>query len=888
MRNAGSLAISAHINSPKLPPNCIYNQLLSATEAPNPADQLHDNMAASNIALNRKYTDARRPQFSPDLAELALARRITPYSGIYRQDSEGLMSRLKPTFVRTTSGHGSRTHLFGLLDLKESLRDSKQRPKTIMHDKERLYEDILILKAENNQLKTLNLKLSTKMSQLEQEIDRRDLLLKQISVVTEEKHLAGLVAETHLVAGLKQTVKQLRAELLAKEVACNQLKRSIKLTKNAELEAEAKEYFSECQRLKALCTKTDEFPRSDSTLHRENTELRTILAQFKRENQEFAEKVRELEREIALEHAKEDQVQGKQREIADLRLEVAALNADLEQKAKEKQDTVDTFMLRIREMEERWRMAREEVATWEALQSGKIRKEIENIKELQEIQARELEQDRKEGVGAVRDMCLRILKRKAVRKRVNFEEIFSSATVLTAKSLKNALKSAGIKIHKWQISGLFSPSETLKSEELLSDYNRTPAPRDLQSTVAQPSYQSDTFSLTSNPFEVADGSKRFSSFRPPVSSLIAHESSSSGKTLNSLKSQPCPTSNPAEDQNSPETPLFPTETSPQGLDLPQFPPEEIPEEPYAYEDYRHDMYTEPGRDLMSIAEVRKSLSTDSWDEHKGDGGVILLNIDEGRVAKTFQSIRLHAQLHHLTPSDMKRKLAAHFTDKQLSIDHLKCALQGDQLQVKDEADAIAAAAYLLGHRQGLADTQKLEQVEMVNFAELGEWEVLTDTEEAELKPQFEDLLSTLTWAELESVDIDSTGKITFQALRSLCDSHNFPISASLLLYIELRSFTVIREVGVFPYARFYPKSREKAAALAKDCAQHLGIELLIQGLSVSEAFRQGMTREEFMDKVESLGLEELEGAEELLDKVIGTEGLQLAALEKELEEFQSQ
>jgi len=834
----------------------------------------------ANLAVHRKFTDPRR--LSPDLSEFSLARRLAPYPSLYRQESENL--RFKPALGRTTSGYGTRTRFIGLTDLKESLAVGRLRPQTIIHDKEQLYEEVLALKADNNLLKTVNRKLGTKLSQLEQELDRRDQLMQQMSAVTGEKQLSALVAETRLVSALKQTIKQLKSDLIAKETACGQLKRSIKLTKAAELEAEAKEYFAECQRLKELIKegRTARLLTADSDLRRENTELTAALEALRKDAQSLREKVRDSEQAAFLGKSQDTHIQILQQETAALRLEMTGLRSELELKERDKQETTDLYVQLIGEMEEGWRMTREDVRGWETREICKMRQEIREMEDLHEAQTRVLEQDKREGIRALQDICLHILKRKTTRKRLNFSDILSSATVFTAKSLKNALHSAGLKMHKWQIAGLFSGSEALRSLDLLSDYQQTSEPRDLQSAVAQPSFRSDTFSLTSNPFEVSEGSKRSSGFRPALTSLPAHENSSVGKNGNSMKSQPAPT---VEDPSNPTTPLF--DSSPQGQYFSQFPQEEIPEEPYAYEEYRHELYTEPGGDLMSIAEVRKSLSTDSWDERKGDGGVILLNIDETRVARTFQSIRLRAQLHHLTPEVMKRKLAAHFPDKQLSIDHLKFALQGDQLQVREEADAVAAAAYLLGHRQGLVDTQKLEQVESVDFAALGEWEVLAESEEADLKAQFEGLLSALTFAELQSADTDSTGKVAFPALQSLCNSHHFPLPARLLLYIELQSFAQTHEVGLFPYARFFPKSTENAEALAKECAQHLGTELLIQGLSVSEAFGQGMTQEEFLEKVRSMGLEGVEGMQELLEKVLGPEGLQVAALEKELEEFQS-
>ena len=839
-------------------------------------------MAIANLG-NRRDVESRRLRLSPDTQDIALGRRLIQYPQAYRQESEGHMPQLKPTFGRTTSGYGSRSRLFALTDLKDSLLLGRLRPQTIIQDKEQLYEQVLTLKSENNHLKTLNVKLGTKLSQLEQEIDRKDQLMQQLSGVTEERKFSALLSENHLITGLKQTIKQLRSELTAKEDTCNLLKRNLKLTKTAELEAEVKEYFSECKRLTQLLqdNKTEDTERgldgdTDHQIRKANFDMVKAFNDSKLTVKKLNEKIAELEKsgKIGENRGKEIEILQKEvgnfkKETSDLKEEIGKLRLEIEGKDHKNTNLMTNFSEKIQQMSEEKGMLCEEIISKELQFQVKSRE----IQELHTTQIEVLEQDKKEVLRSLREMSLRIIKRKATRKRLNIPEIVSSSTPLASKSLKSTLRSAGIKIHKWQISGLFMGVENVQYADFIGEYEEIPVPKDLQSTVAQPSFPSDTFSLTSNPFEVADASKRSSAFRPPLNS----SSSSSQQTA-------------PRQTNPAKIPLFPMmENSLKGQDSPQSPPEEISESPYLYEEYRHELYTEPGRDLMSIAEVRKSLSTDSWDEHnKGDSSaVILLNIDEGRVMKTFQFVRLKAQAQKLKPEDLKRMLEARFAERQLSIDQLKLALQADPLQVKDEAEAVAAAAYLLGHRQGLADTQRLETLDKINFHSLGTWTVLSESEEEECKRLFADLTSTLPWPEMEQIDSEDTGRIPLPTLKSLCVSHNFPTTDHFFLYIELQSFTQTHEFGQFPYSHFSTRSHSNCTSQLRACAQHIGTELLIQGLSVTEVFREGMSRQEFEEKVREMGLMDVEGEEDLLEQVMGPTGLQLSLLTKELEEFQS-
>ena len=122
----------------------------------------------------------------------------------------------------------------------------------IQPDQERLREEGLSLKMENNSYREENLRLKTKLNQLEREIAKRDEVLDQLRSEAGERHYYVAVKQLHLVTSLKQTVKDLKTELKAKDEEILQMKKSAKQTQIAELEVEIETYITECTRLKKL------------------------------------------------------------------------------------------------------------------------------------------------------------------------------------------------------------------------------------------------------------------------------------------------------------------------------------------------------------------------------------------------------------------------------------------------------------------------------------------------------------------------------------------------------------------------------------------------------------------------------------------------------------
>ena len=127
---------------------------------------------------------------------------------------------------------------------------ARLKPKHIALEKERLYEETLALKMEANYFREENVKLRTKMQQLERELDRRDETLEGLKSTAKERHFSATIHSTHLVSNLKTTIKELRNELRAKEEETQKAKKDIRTSRITELEIELRAYADECMRLK--------------------------------------------------------------------------------------------------------------------------------------------------------------------------------------------------------------------------------------------------------------------------------------------------------------------------------------------------------------------------------------------------------------------------------------------------------------------------------------------------------------------------------------------------------------------------------------------------------------------------------------------------------------
>ena len=120
-----------------------------------------------------------------------------------------------------------------------------------MFDKERLQGQAFGLKLQLNTLHDENLKLRTQCLIYENDLKRAEKLISDISI-PQSSNRTSLKKDSLLVMNLKSTIKDLQHKLTLKDNDIFALKQNIKLTSNAELEAESKVYYNECIRLRSI------------------------------------------------------------------------------------------------------------------------------------------------------------------------------------------------------------------------------------------------------------------------------------------------------------------------------------------------------------------------------------------------------------------------------------------------------------------------------------------------------------------------------------------------------------------------------------------------------------------------------------------------------------
>ena len=103
---------------------------------------------------------------------------------------------------------------------------------------------------EANYFREENVKLRTRMQQLDKELEKRDETLEDLRTTAKEKHFSTTLQSLHLLSSLKSTVKDLRNELKAKEEESQKAKRDMRTSRISELEVELRAYVDECTRLK--------------------------------------------------------------------------------------------------------------------------------------------------------------------------------------------------------------------------------------------------------------------------------------------------------------------------------------------------------------------------------------------------------------------------------------------------------------------------------------------------------------------------------------------------------------------------------------------------------------------------------------------------------------
>ena len=171
---------------------------------------------------------------------------------------------------------------------------SRIKPKKIIMDKEQLYQENLELKMKVHYLSEELLRIRTKMMQQESELLKRE----------DSQKITDKSKNGNLIQGLKQSIKELKAEKVFREQEIFKLKSNLKGSKVNELEIEVKAYIDECTRLRhhleELIKSKQEQPEQQvnfqqvfQTLKYENAGLAEQLNQARMENNKLSVELEE-------------------------------------------------------------------------------------------------------------------------------------------------------------------------------------------------------------------------------------------------------------------------------------------------------------------------------------------------------------------------------------------------------------------------------------------------------------------------------------------------------------------------------------------------------------------------------------------------------------------
>lgn len=218
---------------------------------------------------------------------------------------------------------------------------SRLKPTYIHMDKERLYEDNMALKLALNAFQSENIRIRTKITQLEREIAKKDDLIEEISA--NEKTPGHKYI--HLVNNLKQAIKETKLDLKAKEEEITKLKRNIKSSRISELEVEIQTYVDECTRLTKIAEDLMNKKGDYQTYNNEDTKyyIDTINT-LKKDKQDILNNLSKVQDELEKyklqinSTEKNKKKNGAQLQNQAMKTEIQKLRAQIESSLKETKD----------------------------------------------------------------------------------------------------------------------------------------------------------------------------------------------------------------------------------------------------------------------------------------------------------------------------------------------------------------------------------------------------------------------------------------------------------------------------------------------------------------------------------------------------------------------
>lgn len=211
-------------------------------------------------------------------------------------------------------------------------------------DKERLYDENLALKSKVNSLSEDNILLRTRISQLERDLCKKELL-SDPKTPTDKSGSKNL----HFITNLKQTVKELRTLIQNRDSELSSLKKTTKNTKVIELEAENQALVDECTRLRhhlEEILKQQGIGINDlSEMQEEHYQKTLMFSNIQKQNADLSYSLAEAKDEIKrLRDKASDTDKNKKKRLSPKKSEINALKAEIQnlrqQAEKESRDSL--------------------------------------------------------------------------------------------------------------------------------------------------------------------------------------------------------------------------------------------------------------------------------------------------------------------------------------------------------------------------------------------------------------------------------------------------------------------------------------------------------------------------------------------------------------------
>lgn len=224
----------------------------------------------------------------------------------------------------------------------------KIKPKHVNIDKEQLFQENMQLKLQSHALQEELVKLRTKYTQIEHELNKKDKL-------KENSGSWDRVQSVSLTQNLKQSIKDLKSNLENKEKEIFKLRSNLRCSRTNELEAELQAYVDECTRLRHHLEETiksnsdtsnqdyltaqalDSLQADKSRLESLNKTLQTELNDLKSSIDEEKKRKKMIVRKVDVNQRSEIQklklaLQGRERELKEKEKEFKEIQKDFKEK----------------------------------------------------------------------------------------------------------------------------------------------------------------------------------------------------------------------------------------------------------------------------------------------------------------------------------------------------------------------------------------------------------------------------------------------------------------------------------------------------------------------------------------------------------------------------